>query len=87
MGKSLYIQRMAEKLRKRIGVENGVHIIIPIHGPVVTADMLLDLFEEGLNKDLCTLYHLDIAPNVRCHLISHHRNSFICFSCANADGH
>ena len=79
MGKSLYIQRMAEKLRIRIGVENGAHIIIPIHGPVVTADMLLDLFEEGLNKDLCTLYHIDIAPNVRCHLISHHLNSLVCF--------
>ena len=64
MGKSLYIQRMTDKLKEKLSSSEDVHVTVPIHGPVVTADMLLDLFENSLDKDLCTIYHIDIAPSV-----------------------
>ncbi len=63
MGKSLYIKRMAASLRQVISSDD-IHVTIPIHGPVVTADTLMDCFKEHTGRDNCTIYHLDIAPRV-----------------------
>jgi len=65
MGKSLFVQRMVEKLQTHTSQKN-CHLIIPIHGPVVNVSMLLDLLEQGLSMDLCTVIHIDIAESVSC---------------------
>ncbi len=63
MGKSLYIKKKATSLKQAMS-NNHVHVTIPIHGPVVTADTLMDYFKEYAERDHCTIYHLDIAPRV-----------------------
>ena len=66
MGKSLYIQRLAEDLKSHGLKQSGVHVTIPLHGPVVTPDTVLDLFEAHMKNPnpTCSIYHIDIAPNV-----------------------
>ncbi len=58
MGKSLHIKHLAEKHT------SADHVIIPLHGPVVTPDTVLELFEDHAKNDTCCIYHIDIAPNV-----------------------
>ena len=65
MGKSLFIQRMANQL----GVvtnnpSKSIPAVIPIHGPVVTADNVLNFLKEHYGEDKCRIYHFDIAPSV-----------------------
>ena len=60
MGKSLYIKRLAEKYAR------AQHVIIPLHGPVVTPDTVLELFDEHAKNDTCCIYHIDIATDVCC---------------------
>ena len=62
MGKSLYISRMAEKLDRK-GKESN-HVIIPIHGPKVTSDLVLKSLQEYYGRAENKIYHFDIAPNV-----------------------
>ena len=61
MGKSLYIKRLAEKHT------SAQYVIIPLHGPVVTPDTVLELFDEHAKNKTCCIYHIDIAPSVCCH--------------------
>eukprot|EP00731_Ephydatia_muelleri_P002838 Em0001g2838a len=57
MGKSLYVQRMAENT-------GGSHIVhVPVHGPVVTADSIIDLLEHNKHT-ACSIFHFDVAPTV-----------------------
>ncbi|XP_064404373.1 E3 ubiquitin-protein ligase RNF213-like isoform X3 [Halichondria panicea] len=63
MGKSLYIKQMAESLKQATS-NNAFHVTIPIHGSVVSTDTLMDSFKKHTGRDNCTIYHLDIAPNV-----------------------
>ena len=70
MGKSLYVRRMAEKLqkiKKEKGVSGRDHIIIPVHGPRATADVVMDFLHtpECLSESACAILHFDIAPSVR----------------------
>ena len=66
MGKSLYIQRLTETLQAMLPSNAAVaRVSIPIHGPVVIPDMMLDFFEKHMDSDVCIIYHLDIAPSVR----------------------
>lgn len=66
MGKSLYIQRMKEELKsKYYGVFSDV--IIPVHGPKVTSDSIVQLLKSSVgSKDTnqAIIFHLDISPNV-----------------------
>ena len=64
MGKSLYVQRLAEKLQQSLRTTETVQVTIPLHGPVVTPDTVLELFKDHLKKPTCCIYHIDIAPNV-----------------------
>ena len=64
MGKSLFIQRMAEKL-KIVSKTETVHVTIPIHGPIVTSDDVLTFLKEHYKNNKCMIYHFDIAPSVR----------------------
>ena len=66
MGKSLYIHRMAEKLKTVAKRELAdCQVIIPIHGPVITRDIILAFLKEHYQKSKCMIYHFDISPNVR----------------------
>ena len=69
MGKSLYIQRLAETLKSRGPGQFGAHVTLPLHGPVVTPDTVLDLFKDHMKNPTCCIYHIDIAPNVSLRLV------------------
>lgn len=64
MGKSLYIHRLAEDLQKNLMKSDVVHVTIPLHGPVVIPDTVLELLKDHLKKPTCFIYHIDIAPSV-----------------------
>lgn len=64
MGKSLYIQRLADKLHEKHPESDIVHVTIPLHGPLVTPDVVVELFKDHFQKSSCCIYHIDIAPNV-----------------------
>ena len=66
MGKSLYIRRMAEQLETVTKAElKDCRVVIPIHGPVVTPDVVLKFLKDHYRKNKCMIYHFDIAPSVR----------------------
>lgn len=58
MGKSLCIRRMAQRQPLKS------HITVPIHGPVVVPDTVMDLLQEYMAISVSSIMHLDIAPNV-----------------------
>lgn len=64
MGKSLYIQCLAEDLRRILQQPEVAHVTIPLHGPAVTPDTVLELFKDHYKRPTCCIYHIDIAPNV-----------------------
>ena len=65
MGKSLYIQRLADSLAGNLRrSRSDVLVTIPLHGPAVTHDIILEFFMEHLKNPTCCIYHIDIAPNV-----------------------
>ena len=65
MGKSLYIERLAEKLEKQCQIKSQ-HIIIPIHGPVVNADTVMaSLCNHVVGETpIAQIIHFDIASSV-----------------------
>ena len=65
MGKSLFIKRMAERLSQECTSQKSVYAAIPIHGPLVTSDVILKFFMDHYEDDKRMIYHLDIAPSVR----------------------
>ena len=71
MGKSLYIKRHREAL-KAATTHGPREVIVPIHGPVVTADTVVGALKEHIGKSRPIIFHLDIAPNVRFSLYSHY---------------
>ena len=66
MGKSLYIQRMAEDLRICVNTDN-VYVTVPIHGPNVTPNNVLKFLQPHMEKPHCVIYHFDVAPTVSMH--------------------
>ena len=64
MGKSLYVQRIAEKLKTEMELSEDASVTIPMHGPVVTPDSMLQFFSKYMEKSKCAIYHLDVAPSV-----------------------
>ena len=63
MGKSLYIKRLREKLETMTKCR-PVEVVIPIHGPIVTADTVVESLMDHFGNARATIFHLDIAPNV-----------------------
>ena len=63
MGKSLFITRMAEELAedKHAGT---THVTIPIHGPEVTPDTVMEFLKDHMKDATSTIFHLDVAPTV-----------------------
>lgn len=66
MGKSLYVNRLAESLRMKMQNFAGqVLVTIPLHGPKVTSDTLLEFFKDHMKNSPCCIYHIDIASSVK----------------------
>ena len=65
MGKSLYVKRLAQKLKRHCQIESK-HVIVPIHGPVVNADtVMMSLNNHAANQiPTAQIIHLDIASSV-----------------------
>ena len=63
MGKSLYIKRLKEKLETQTSVR-PLEVVVPIHGPMVTADTVVNALENHFETASATIFHIDIAPNV-----------------------
>ena len=68
MGKSLFIERMRHKLSDLLQVED-CSVVIPIHGPIITANVVLDYLKEHYKDSKIMIYHFDIAPSVRNYFI------------------
>lgn len=64
MGKTLFIQRLEEKLHMNVRSPDKVCVTVPLHGPQVTPDIVMDYLEKHMQALPCTIFHLDIAPNV-----------------------
>lgn len=65
MGKSLYIKRRREALAEiTTDCESCLHLIIPLHGPLVTADSVIEALKEYIGHNKAIIFHLDIASNV-----------------------
>ena len=68
MGKSLYIKRLREALETQSSVQ-PLKVVVPMHGPVVTADTVMKALEKHFGKESATIFHLDIAPSVCYYII------------------
>lgn len=64
MGKTLFVNRMAEKLQTLLPAGNNVIITIPVHGPIVTADSIMQCLMKHQNTSHCCILHFDISPSV-----------------------
>ena len=62
MGKSLYVQRMGERLAQ-VTNEKQTVLRIPIHGPAIKNDEILGKLCNMSPFD-CTIVHFDIASSV-----------------------
>ena len=65
MGKSLYVKRLAQKLKGQCQIKNK-HVIVPIHGPVVNADTVITSLSNHTANQIPTaqIIHFDIASSV-----------------------
>ena len=63
MGKSLYIKHLREELEKKTACQ-PLEVVVPIHGPVVTTDSVVEFLMDHIGNRRATLFHLDISPNV-----------------------
>ena len=62
MGKSLFVKRMAQTLQ--CTDQYQAHLVsIPIHGPLVTADSVMELLKVHLCVQF-SIFHFDIASDV-----------------------
>lgn len=72
MGKSLFIIRMAEKLAKRLlpftsqqNIQAADKLVtIPIHGPEISNDDIIDMLNKHSACQGPKILHLDVAPQV-----------------------
>ena len=63
MGKTLFVTRMAEKLQALIPRHKSLKTI-PIHGPVVTTDSIMECLVSNDDTLEFTILHFDISPSV-----------------------
>ena len=63
MGKTLFVIRMSERLQAVIPGHNTL-ITIPVHGPVVTINSVMESVVPHENRSECTILHFDISPSV-----------------------
>ena len=54
---------MAEKL-EMYNYTGTVHVTIPIHGPEVKPDIIMEFLKDHMKDATPTIFHFDIAPTV-----------------------
>ena len=64
MGKSLFIQRMVEQLQMNMRSTGNSCVTVPLHGPKLSPDVVMNYLVNYMQESACTIFHLDIAPNV-----------------------
>ena len=64
MGKSLFVKRMASKLSRHLNTNEPCHIIIPIFGPNVSPDKIIQVLCNTETRLSNAIIHFDIAPKV-----------------------
>ena len=62
MGKSLYIKRLVEKLSDT--TDHDCYKVVPVHGPKVDADKLVQTLKVHLDIVNPTIFHIDISQTV-----------------------
>ena len=67
MGKSLYVKRMAEQLQSKTSKETAC-VTIPIHGPTVSPDTVIEFLKEYFTDSHYIIFHFDIAPIVSAYI-------------------
>ena len=69
MGKSLYVKRMTERLKKKfkVPVTYPLCVTIPIYGPNVDFDKVMKslLCHANPTEPFPQIFHFDVAPSVR----------------------
>ena len=69
MGKSLCVKRMTERLKKKlkVPVTYPLCVTIPIHGPSVDCDEVMNSLVCHANpvEPFPQIFHFDVAPSVR----------------------
>ena len=69
MGKSLYVKRMTERLKKKfkVPVTYPLCVTIPIYGPNVDFDKVMKSLLRHANptEPFPQIFHFDVAPSVR----------------------
>ena len=63
MGKTLFVTRMVGKLKSLMPRQSSL-ITIPVHGPVVTTDSIMQCLVKHEDTSHCSIIHLDISPSV-----------------------
>ena len=63
MGKTLFITRLKEKLQAATHQEDAL-ITIPVHGPVVTIDSIMQCLVQNEESSDYIILHFDISPSV-----------------------
>ena len=64
MGKSLYIKRLVERLQYHFGDDGCREVIIPLHGPKVNVDSLVEALCKNEDNVKPTIFHIDVAQSV-----------------------
>ena len=62
MGKTLFIIQMSKKLQTV--TRQSTIIRIPIHGPQVTTDSVMESLVKYQDTSHCAIFHFDISPSV-----------------------
>ena len=63
MGKTHYILVLGRALDKKLKCSSS-SVVVPVHGPIVTASSIIDGLRQIKNYHKPVLFHLDIAPSV-----------------------
>lgn len=63
MGKSHYVSTLEQTLNRRLSCNDCLKVI-PVHGPIVTSDSIIECLKKYGAHGKPTIYHFDIAPGV-----------------------
>ena len=65
MGKTLFVTRMKEKLEAVMTRHTHNPLVtIPVHGPVVTVDSIMQCLVQNEDLSHHTILHFDVSPSV-----------------------
>lgn len=68
MGKSLYVQHLFDRLC--VDIKDECYYVIPIHGPKVDADSLVQTLNTHIDCNYPCIFHIDISQTVSLYIAS-----------------